>query len=138
MGVKGNVKKIALLAAGCVFLALGLLGLVLPVLPTTPFALAASLCFLKSSLRLHRWVTGHPVLGPRIQRFRTRGITVREKVCIYCAVCAMILPVIVISRSLHLRVFLIVLLAVKAFVFMRIKTASREAPDSACNTGERC
>jgi hypothetical protein len=50
-------------------------------------------------------------------------MTRREKICVYACACAMILPVIMLTRSIHLRVFLIVLLGIKAFVFTRIKTA---------------
>jgi uncharacterized membrane protein YbaN (DUF454 family) len=118
-----RVSKLLFIIGGFVFLVLGILGIVLPVLPATPFLLAASFCFLKGSARLYRWIMANRFFGPRIERIRGAGLTGREKVSIYLFACALIVPVIVLTKSLHLRIFLVVLLAVKAVVFLRIKTA---------------
>jgi uncharacterized membrane protein YbaN (DUF454 family) len=117
------LSKLLFVAAGCIFLALGIAGIILPVLPATPFLLAASFCFMKGSTRLYRWIMTNRVLGPRIERIRGEGLTKREKISIYLFACALITPIIILTHSLHLRIFLIVLLAVKAVVFMRIRTA---------------
>ncbi|MDR0388928.1 MAG: YbaN family protein [Spirochaetaceae bacterium] len=118
-----TLSKILLVVTGFILLALGLIGIVLPVLPTTPFLLAASFCFMKSSSRLYRWIMGNRFLGPRITRITATGLTKKEKLSIYFFVCLLIIPVIVLTSSFYLRIFLIVLLAIKALVFMRIKTA---------------
>ena len=52
-----KVKKVLLVALGCVGLALGAVGAVVPLLPAFPFLMLAAFCFAKSSERLHAWFT---------------------------------------------------------------------------------
>ena len=74
-------KKAVLVAAGSVCLALAVLGVFLPLLPTTPFLLLASACYVRSSERLHGWLMGNRMLGPYIRNFKERrGIPLRARV----------------------------------------------------------
>ncbi len=58
-----------LLAIGTVSVALGLVGVFLPILPTTPFLLLASACFIRSSTRMHRWLMQHRIFGPYLYNY---------------------------------------------------------------------
>lgn len=69
-----KVKRALLLSAGFVSLAVGILGIFLPLLPTTPFLLLSAACFARSSERFHRWLLGHPRLGPPIRDWQERGV----------------------------------------------------------------
>ncbi|MCW5670248.1 MAG: YbaN family protein [Hydrogenophaga sp.] len=66
--------------AGTVSLALGLIGVVLPGLPTTPFVLLAAACYAKASPRLHGWLINHRFLGPMVRDWEQhRSLTRRTK-----------------------------------------------------------
>jgi uncharacterized membrane protein YbaN (DUF454 family) len=58
---------------GTVFLGLGAIGVVLPVLPTTPFVLLAAACYLRASERLHAWLLRSRTFGPTIEAWQAHG-----------------------------------------------------------------
>ncbi|MEQ8559034.1 MAG: YbaN family protein [Henriciella sp.] len=58
---------------GFLFLALGAIGLVLPIWPTTVFWIVAALCFARSSPVMRDWIYARPKLGPPIQQFIEKG-----------------------------------------------------------------
>lgn len=64
--------------AGCLALALGILGIFLPLLPTTPFVLLAAACFARSSSRVHDWLLAHQSFGPLIRNWRDHGAISRR------------------------------------------------------------
>ena len=58
---------------GLLSVSLGVIGIVVPLLPTVPFILLAAFCFARSSERLHAWLLTHPRFGPMIDDWNTRG-----------------------------------------------------------------
>jgi uncharacterized membrane protein YbaN (DUF454 family) len=67
--------------AGTICVALGAIGIVLPILPTTPFLLAAAACYYKSSPRMHRWLLNNKWFGEYIRNYTEgRGLTLKTKI----------------------------------------------------------
>ena len=65
--------RVAFIALGMIALGLGIAGVVLPVLPTTPFVLLAAACFARGSQRFHDWLLAHPLFGPIIIEWNEYG-----------------------------------------------------------------
>ncbi|HKZ88144.1 MAG TPA: YbaN family protein, partial [Candidatus Bathyarchaeia archaeon] len=67
--------------AGALCVVLGAIGIVLPLLPSTPFLLAAAACFYKSSPRMHRWLLNNKWFGEYIRNYKEgKGLTMKTKV----------------------------------------------------------
>ena len=79
--LKSDLRKGLLSICGVLAVVLATLGIVLPLLPTTPFLLLAAACFIRSSDRLYRWLIAHKWFGPYIRNYREhRALTLRAKV----------------------------------------------------------
>ncbi|PKP48815.1 MAG: DUF454 domain-containing protein [Bacteroidetes bacterium HGW-Bacteroidetes-11] len=80
-GPKNPIVRGLLIIGGSVSILLGVLGIFLPLLPTTPFLLLASWCFVRSSDKLHNKLMNNKYLGPFIRNYKEKkGITLRNKV----------------------------------------------------------
>ena len=87
--VLGRAARFGYLALGCVFVALGVIGAFLPVLPTTVFLIGALWAFSMSSKRLETWLLEHPRFGPRLVAWRTEHvIPVRVKIFAWSSMAA--------------------------------------------------
>jgi uncharacterized protein len=79
--VRNPVVRGAWISLGFVFIGLGFAGVLLPLIPTTPFVLLAAYCFSRSSPRFYAWLLRHRVFGKLIRDWRAgRGIEMRTKV----------------------------------------------------------
>ena len=63
------VKRYLLMSIGFLSLGLGVIGILLPLLPTTPFLLLAAWCFYRSSERFHHWLLNHKIFGKHIRNY---------------------------------------------------------------------
>jgi uncharacterized membrane protein YbaN (DUF454 family) len=89
--VRTGWRRVGLVALGLALVGLGYLGVLLPGLPTTPFLIAASYCFVRSSPRLHRWLRRSPVFGRLLHDWEVhRGIRKPVKVFAVCLVVAVV------------------------------------------------
>ncbi len=72
-----SLRKLLLMSAGVLAVGLGIVGLFLPLLPTTPFLLLAAACFVRSSDTLYEWLTNHRWFGRYIKNYREHRATTR-------------------------------------------------------------
>ena len=73
--------RIFLIIVGCISFALGILGLFLPMLPTTPFLLLSAAAWVKASPRLYEWLINHRIFGEYIRNYREhRAIPLHVKI----------------------------------------------------------
>ena len=76
-----RITKVLLVIAGTICVALGAIGIVLPVLPTTPFLLLAAACYFRSSERLYNWLLSNRFFGEYIKNYREgKGIPLKTKI----------------------------------------------------------
>ena len=72
--------KTLLIIIGTISLILGSIGIILPLLPTTPFLLLSAACYLRSSQQLHKWLINHRILGPYINNYEHGAMTLKAKI----------------------------------------------------------
>ena len=88
----GAVMRTVWVCVGCVSLALGAVGVILPLLPTTPFVLLAAFAFARGSPKLRAWLVSNRAFGPIIADWEARGVIApRYKAMACTAMCAVLL-----------------------------------------------
>lgn len=108
--MKTKLIKALYFSLGTLSLALGVIGVILPGLPTTPFLLLTAILYVKSSKKLYRWLISNPVFGPYILEYRkNKGLTKQHKVYILILMWTMVCISVL---------FFIPLLMVKALVVL--------------------
>lgn len=77
------------LGLGWFFVALGIIGAFLPVMPTTIFLIIAAWCFARSSPELEAWLLAHPLFGAPLRNWRERGAISRRAKILACTMIAL-------------------------------------------------
>ena len=79
--LKIKLHRYAYFSAGILMVAIGIIGIFLPLLPTTIFLILASACFVKSSPKANEWLRNHKILGVYIKNYQDKsGLTLRSKI----------------------------------------------------------
>ena len=98
-----RLRHSLLIVAGILSLALGVIGIFLPLLPTVPLVLLSGFCFARSSERLHSWLISHPHFGSILRNFEAgKGIPRRIKVKAIITIWIVMLAVIGLVVSFYL------------------------------------
>ncbi len=137
MNGNGAVRS-AWLAVGVLSLGCGMAGVILPLLPTTPFVLFSAYAFAQSSPRLHRWLTQHARFGPLIRNWRLYGaIDRRTKIIAFTVM--LLTPAItwvIGAPPWALAAQIVVLLGAATFVGTRPENGSARKDTAASKQGQ--
>lgn len=121
--------KLALNIVGGLAVVLAVLGIFLPLLPTTPFLLLASACFARGSERLHRWLLTHGVFGEYLGNFEEgRGLPARAKVLALTMMCSSLAYAAWRYEQLWLRLLLLAIGTGVSLYLLRLPTYVRPPP----------
>ena len=113
MGITQKLKKAILVTLGTFFLLLGIIGIILPVLPTTPFLILAAACFLHGSDRMYQWMMNNRYFGDLIRNYmERRGIKPKQKaVAIFSLWFLISITLVFFVQQFFLRLILIIVAA---------------------------
>jgi uncharacterized membrane protein YbaN (DUF454 family) len=119
-----NWLKPLLVVAGSIFVGLGILGIFLPILPTTPFLLLAAACYARSSKRFYCWLLNNRWFGTYINNYRQkRGMPLKVKLLTVSLMwLTLMLSLVFAVQSLTLKLILIILVLGVSIHILRIKT----------------
>jgi len=120
--------RILLITAGTIFVGLGVLGIFLPVLPTTPFLLLAAACYARSSQRFYRWLLSNRWFGRYIDDYRQKkGMPLKLKLLTVALLwLTILLSVIFAVQSMAVRVILIIIAIGVSIHILSIKTLKKQ------------
>ena len=125
---KTSLTKVMYIVLGCISLILGVIGIFLPILPTTPFLLLTLYSFAKGSSRLEQWFLGTKLYQKHLKSFNERrALTKKAKISILTFSTTMLLIGFYFTPSVVGRTIIAILIAVKYwFFFFWIKTEDVE------------
>ena len=123
-----KAKKYFYITLGFIALGLGLIGVILPILPTTPFLLVTSFCFARGSERFHTWFTNSNIYKKHLESFvKERAMTLKQKVVLLSFVNFMLAFPLILVDVLPMRITIIVLIIIKLYYFIfKVKTITPE------------
>ena len=132
-------QKYFYITLGFITLGLGLIGVILPILPTTPFLLVTSFCFARGSERFHSWFTNTNIYKKHLESFvKERAMTLKQKVVLLSFVNFMLAFPLILVDVLPMRITIIVLIIIKLYYFtFKVRTSSpEEKKDMEASKGE--
>jgi uncharacterized protein len=120
--------RLLLIIAGTLCVALAVLGIFVPLLPTTPFLLLAAACYTRSSDRLYKWLVNQGWVGTYIRNYREhRAITVSGKILATLLLWSTIIyTMLLVAHHWALRALLITVAVSVTIHLLRLKTATSE------------
>ena len=103
-----NIKKVFYITIGMISFIIGSIGVVLPVLPTTPFLLLSSFCFVRGSKKFDKWFRGTKLYKKHLENFiKEKAMTLKQKVTLVLFADFMMLIPFIMVDNMYMRITLI-------------------------------
>ena len=120
--------KVVLIILGFISMGIGIVGIVTPILPTTPFLLLASFFFAKGSKRFHDWFISTKIYKKYLDSFvQSKAMTLKNKFTILFPVSCMLIITFIFVNNLYARLVLVILFIGKyLYFFTQIRTIAKE------------
>ena len=121
------IKKIGLIALGTLSLIVGIIGIFLPILPTTPLLLLTSYCYIESSERLSKKFMNTKIYDKYVRNFHEQGgMTLKGKLMLTIPVSLLLLFMFIIIESPIMRTVIIIMWVTKVVFYKKMKTIKIE------------
>jgi len=126
--VKSKIGRKILIVLGSLFVVIGLIGIFLPVLPTTPFLLLAAWCYARSSERFYNWLITNKWFGEYIRNYQEgRGIPLKVKILAILFLWATILiSIYFFVTNIYIRIILIVIASAVTVHILMLPTFNKK------------
>lgn len=123
------ISKPFLIVFGWLFISLGVIGIFLPLLPTTIFFILAAWCFSKSSDKFYNWLINHPRFGKFVRDYyEKRGMPIRSKIiAITMMVATITFSAIFFTQSITVRILLFLIAAGVAIYIISLNSIEEDA-----------
>jgi uncharacterized membrane protein YbaN (DUF454 family) len=131
--LKESLKKYLLIGLGSLSLALGAVGVAIPVLPTTPFLLIALFCYLRSSHRLYDWLIHHRLFGRYLYNYVTyRAVPRNTKIGAMIILWFGLITSMILVDKLFVRLILLavgIVVSIHILLLKTLETVQSQPPD---------
>ncbi|QWB99750.1 YbaN family protein [Mycoplasmatota bacterium] len=124
--MRNKIKKYVFIFLGTIFLILGAIGVILPILPTTPFLLLSAFLYLRSSKRLYHWLLNHKILGIYIYSYITyHAIDLKTKITSISLLWMTLIISMIIVSHIYITLLLTTIGLAVSFHLILLKTLSK-------------
>lgn len=115
-----SISKMFLITLGWIFIALGVIGIFLPLMPSTVFFILAAWCFSKSSEKFYNWLINHPKFGKLVRDYyEKRGMRLRSKfIAVIMMITTISLSALFFTQNIFVRIILLfIAIIVSIYIF---------------------
>ena len=125
---RSKIIKAIYIVVGCISLVLGAIGVILPILPTTPFLLLTSYCFVRGSTKFNNWFLSTKLYKNHLENFvKYRVMSIQGELILLILVSTMLICTMYFTNKLSVCIILLVLICIKySYFIFRVKPVSRK------------